>query len=185
MKTLSLIAASLVLLSSTAAQAVPWCWRGTIVEIQDVTWNGSQILTNFGGGPVPGGVLNPDYFKAYTAATTYASSFAGGGGGFGGYSVPGSGEVLVFAYAPTNYTNGPIGSYNVAQGISFKLKKCYTIVPLTAVAFDVIALPDVETPIVGKPYKGLGGLRKYMERAPEDCFDPTGETLYCESQPGR
>ncbi len=120
-----------VAMFSGMAQAVPWCHKGTIVEIADVNWSQSQILANFTGS-VPGGVLDPEVYTTFHATHNYANTFAGGGGGFGGYSVPGSGQVRVIPYAPYSYTNmvGP-GHYYTSQGVSFKLDKCYTIPPLT------------------------------------------------------
>ena len=120
-----------VAMFSGVAQAVPWCHKGTIVEIADVSWTQSQILANFTGS-VPAGVYDPESYITHTATHNYASTFAGGGGGFGGYSVPGSGQVRVIPYAPYTYTNmvGP-GYYFTSQGVKFKLDKCYTIPPLT------------------------------------------------------
>lgn len=120
-----------VAMFSGVAQAVPWCHKGTIVEIADVNWSQAQILANFTGS-VPGGVADPEVYKTFHATHNYANTFAGGGGGFGGYSVPGSGQVRVNAYAPYTYTNmvGP-GYYHTSQGVKFKLNKCYTIPPLT------------------------------------------------------
>lgn len=131
MKTKILAAAIGAALLSTTAQAVPWCHKGTIVEIADVNWSQAQILANF-SGTVPSGVYDPEYYITHTATHNYANTFAGGGGGFGGYSVPGSGQVRVIPYAPYTYTNmvGP-GYYFTSQGVSFKLEKCYTIPPLT------------------------------------------------------
>ncbi len=149
-------------LLSTTASAVPWCHRGTIVEIADVNWSQAQILANFSGG-IPSGVLDPEYYTTYTATHNYAAGFAGGGGGFGGYSVPGSGQVRVTPYAPYTYTNmvGP-GHYYTSQGVSFKMEKCYTIPPLTA-HLEVRELEpgDDSGGIIVKPYDGLQEMERY------------------------
>lgn len=150
-------------LLSTAASAVPWCHRGTVVQIADVSWTEAQILANFTGS-VPSGVADPEYYKTFTATHNYASSFAGGGGGFGGYSVPGSGQVKVVPYAPYTYTNmvGP-GYYFTSQGVKFKLKKCYTIPPLTQ-HYEVARIDDGDNGsggIIFKPYEKLPAMSEY------------------------
>jgi hypothetical protein len=151
----------ILLLSWGTAQAVPWCWRGTILEIQDVTWTETEIMMNF-SGPIPAGVYDDEYYTTFTATHNYAATFAGGGGGFGGYSVPGSGQVKVQAYAPNSYVNmvGP-GNYFTSDGVQFKLLKCYTVPPLTTVVdFATILEPD-GPPIQVRPFEGLGNLRNY------------------------
>jgi hypothetical protein len=142
-------------LLSSAAQAVPWCHQGTIVEIADVNWSGAQIAANY-TGPAPVGVYDLEVYKTFTATHNYASGFAGGGGGFGGYSVPGSGQVKVVAYAPNPYTNmvGP-GNYYTSHGVSFKLQKCYTIPPLTIHHELAEVSPDIGGGISFEPAKGM------------------------------
>jgi hypothetical protein len=131
MKKLLIIAAVGATLLSSVAQAEPWFHHGTIVQIANVNWSGAQIAANFTGS-VLGGVADAEVYKTFTATHNYAQTFAGGGGGFGGYSVPGSGQVRVVPYAPNSYTNmvGP-GYYYTSQGVSFKMDKCYTIPPMT------------------------------------------------------
>lgn len=161
-------------LLSTAAQAVPWCHRGTILQIADVTWNQSQILANF-TGTVPGGVYDPERYVTFTATHNYANTFAGGGGGFGGYSVPGSGQVRVKPYAPYTYTNmvGP-GYYFTSQGVKFKLEKCYTIPPMVSV-LDFEKLADPEGPEIGvKPFEGLENMERYRVKATDDSNSGNG-----------
>ena len=159
-------------LSSSLAQAVPWCHGGTIVEIQDVTWNESNIDSNFSGS-VPSGVTYPNMYITFTATHNYASGFVGGGGGFGGFSVPGSGQVVVHPYAPSSYISNP-SSYDKSYGVSFKLKKCYTIPPMVSdVQFD-IAEP-VQGPVIDvKPYAELQQIQKYW-RKPGSRDDRTAE----------
>ena len=116
-------------LLSNVAQAVPWCHHGTIVQIADVNWTEAQILANYTGTyPTPTYVIDAQVYITYNASQSYANGFVGGGGAFGGYSVPGSGEVRVIPYAPNSFINmvGP-GYYYTNQGIRFKLDKCYTI----------------------------------------------------------
>jgi hypothetical protein len=147
---------------SSVVQAVPWCHRGTIVQIADVQWTQAQILANFTGS-VPGGVADPEVYKTSTATYNYASTFTGGGGGFGGYSVPSSGQVRVIPYAPYTYTNmiGP-GYYFTSQGVKFKLEKCYTIPPMTE-HLEVARLnPDDDSGgIIFKPAEKLPALEHY------------------------
>ncbi len=149
-----------------SASAVPWCHGGTIVEIADVSWSQAQIMANFSGS-VPSGVIDPEYYTTYTATHNYASTFAGGGGGFGGYSVPGSGTVRVIAYAPYTYTNmvGP-GYYHTSQGVQFTIDKCYTIPPLTQhLEVREIDPNDDDGGIVVRPYEKLTNMVEYW-RAP-------------------
>lgn len=149
---------------SSAAQAVPWCHKGTIVQIADVNWSQAQILANFTGS-VPGGVLDPEVYTTFHATHNYAQTFSGGGGGFGGYSVPGSGQVRVITYAPYTLTNmvGP-GYYYTSQGVSFKLEKCYTIAPMQH-HLEVHELQvdgdDDGGGIVVKPFTGLEKMKEY------------------------
>lgn len=157
---LSTLAASALL--SLSAQAVPWCHRGTIVQIADVNWSEAQILANFYGS-VPGSVLDPEVYKTSHATNNYASTFAGGGGGFGGYSVPGSGTVRVTHYDPYTLTNmvGP-GYYFTSHGVKFKLHKCYTIPPMV----EVRELAIVESPESGigfKPLRGVEAIKEYWQ----------------------
>lgn len=157
---------------SGVAQAVPWCHKGTIVEIADVNWSESQILANFTGS-VPGGVADPEVYKTFHATHNYANTFAGGGGGFGGYSVPGSGQVRVRAYAPYTYTNmvGP-GYYFTSQGVSFKMDKCYTIPPLTHHHEVKFVEPGDEGGdgggIVFEPIEGLDVIKKQWSQPTEE-----------------
>ncbi len=164
---LSLFTAGTLLLSG-AANAVPWCYGGTIVQIADVNWSQAQILANFSGS-IPSGVADPEVYITSTATYNYASTFSGGGGGFGGYSVPGSGQVQVYPYAPYTYTNmiGP-GYYYTSQGVKFKMKKCYTIPPLVE-HLEVRELnPDDDgSGIVIKPYPELDAMKNYWNQKEE------------------
>lgn len=172
MKKLLIVAAVGATFLSSVAQAVPWCHKGTIVQIANVNWTGAQIAANF-TGTVPGGVADAEVYKTFTATHNYAQTFAGGGGGFGGYSVPGSGQVRVVPYAPYTYTNmvGP-GYYYTSQGVSFKLDKCYTIAPMTQ-HHEVHELSlDDGSGIVVKPLDGLEKLELYWTK---EITDPNDE----------
>lgn len=179
MKKLIIGLAALAATLSGITQAVPWCHRGTILQIADVNWNQSQILANF-SGTIPAGVLDPEVYTTFNATANYASTFAGGGGGFGGYSVPGSGQVKVLPYAPNSYTNmvGP-GNYFTSQGIQFRLKKCYTIPPMTIVEdYEMISRPD--GPIIVKPFEHLEAISSYWDTKvtdPDEDEDFDGEEL--------
>ena len=163
-------------LMSGAATAVPWCHKGTIVQIADVSWSQAQILANFSGS-IPPSVYDPEYYVTYTATHAYASTFAGGGGGFGGYSVPGSGQVRVKPYAPYTYTNmvGP-GHYFTSQGVQFKLEKCYTIPPLTQhLEVEKFDLDDGAGGIIFRPYKRLRAMEQFWLSPREDAQDNSDE----------
>lgn len=159
-------------LSSTIAQAVPWCHQGTIVQIADVNWGESSILANYPGVVPPWVVGNVDMHITFMSTNQYASGFAGGGGGFGGYSVPGSGQVKVYAYAPHNYITAP-SLYSTSEGVKFKMKKCYTIPPMTQHhELSEIALPwtpgnpnNPDNPISIEPLEYVQELKAYWEES--------------------
>lgn len=158
-----------LLLAATAsmqANAVPWCYKGTIVQIADVNWTQAQILANFTGS-VPVGVADAEAYKAFTSSNNYASTFAGGGGGWGGYSVPGSGQVRVTPYAPYTLTNmvGP-GYYYTTQGMKFKLHKCYTIPPLVR-NVEVEKFKEPTDGLKFEPLEGTEGATKYWSQSDE------------------
>lgn len=170
MKTLLTSLVGATVLISNLANAVPWCHKGTIVQIADVTWEESHILANF-TGTVPSGVADPDHYTTFTATHNYANTFAGGGGGFGGYSVPGSGQVKVVPYAPYSYTNMVPGYYDTAEGVQFKLEKCYTIAPMTHVIDFAPFELDSDKPIITKPFVGLEQMQKYWRTQREINID--------------
>ena len=166
-------------LSSTAAQAVPWCWKGHIVEIGDVQWTQSQIIANFGPTTIPPYMTDPDRFIAFTAAYNYANSFSGGGGSWGGYTVPGSGQVMVDPYAPYSYVSQGPGFYNLSQGLYFKMKKCFTV----PVMIKHPAIRDFELSIDNgspdpvldpAPFDGLENMTKYWSTKAIEIEVPRG-----------
>lgn len=152
--------------ASMQTHAVPWCYKGTIVQIGDVNWTQAQILANF-TGTVPVGVADAEVYKAFTASNNYASTFAGGGGGWGGYSVPGSGQVRVTHYAPYTLTNmvGP-GYYFTSQGVKFKMHKCYTIPPLVR-NVEVEKFKEPTDGMKFEPLEGAEGATKYWSQSEE------------------
>ena len=159
------------ILSANIVSAHQWCHDGTIVQIADVSWNESSIITNYPGlipDDIPIWVVgNVNMHITYEAVRNYADAFEGGGGGFGGYSVANSGEVKEVAYWPHNYITAP-ALYHISQGVKFRLKKCYTIAPMTAVEdLEFIALPGGTIPgetsndfIDRLQVKPLGGLER-------------------------
>lgn len=177
MKKLLLAAAVGASMFSSVAQAVPWCHGGTIVQIADVTWSEAQINANFTGS-VPSGVADPEVYVTFHATHNYANTFAGGGGGFGGWSVPGSGQVRVIPYAPYTYTNmvGP-GYYFTSQGVSFKMEKCYSIAPMTQHhEVHELSKEDPGSGVVVKPLEGVEKLPLYWRSAEtEQTADPVRE----------
>ena len=129
-------------------------------------------MANFSGS-IPTGVYDPEYYVTATATFNYAATFAGGGGGFGGFSVPGSGQVNVVPYAPYTYTNmvGP-GYYFTSQGVSFKLEKCYTIPPLTVHHEVAEVSPDVGGGgIVFDPIEGLDAIKRHWRQPVNEPID--------------
>lgn len=161
----------LLILSINSAFAERWCQHGTIVTIQDVTWSQNNIIANYPGA-IPSGV--PDYVITGNAMNNYGSSFAGGGGSIGGYgyTVPGSGTVIEKAYAPSSFLSG--NNYSLAQGVQFKLKKCYTVPPMTAVkAVRMEANPNnPDTPVIGVTYSALEGAENLCHYWSAEVTDP-------------
>ena len=153
-KTISIFALLLVL-SINTGYSVPWCHHGTIVQIQNVNWSQASILANY-PGTIP--VWMPDHGITGMSMDNYATSFAGGGGSIGGYTVPGSGQVLALAYSPSSYTSG--NNYSISQGVQFKLNKCYTIAPMVAIKDFAVELPGInpDGPVIGVTYGPLEGI---------------------------
>ncbi|MEC4725347.1 hypothetical protein HWQ46_07285 [Shewanella sp. D64] len=155
--------------ASSIAQAVPWCHTGTIVQIANVNWSQAQIMANFTGG-IPGGVVDPEVYTTYHSTYNYANTFSGGGGGFGGYSVPNSGQVKVRLDAPYTLTNmvGP-GYYYTSQGVQFRLDKCYTIPPLMEhkkiARFEPI---KPETGVEVAPYENLRAITEFWRESDQE-----------------
>lgn len=175
-KTISLILITAGL-SSTIAQADIWCKNGTIVQIADVNWGESSIIANYPGSipaDIPAWVFNANIVDMHITDTSthqYAAGFAGGGGGFGGFSVPGSGQVKVYPYAPHNYITAP-SLYSTSEGVKFIIKKCYTIPPMTGHHelrdFPLPWNPISDTPYTPnsiKPMESIEGLAAYWEQS--------------------
>lgn len=175
-KKLSILSSAIAAFSfiATSAQAVPWCWKGSIVQIADVSWNQSQILANF-NGPVPANHPYPDHYIVYEATRNFANLFSGGGGGFGGWTVPGSGQVQVQHYAPYTLTNMMPGNYDISQGVRFKMKKCYSIPMMVQISEQDIS-KDISgfVPQILKPLEGIEEIKNYWE-APSEKELPKSE----------
>lgn len=151
-----------LMMSWINVQAVPWCHNGTIVQIADVSWNESSIEANYPGtlpDSIPDWVVgNVNMHIAFVSTNHYASTFIGGGGGFGDYTVSNSGDVRVEAYGPHNYITAP-SLYHISQGVQFKIKKCYTVPPMTAVKERFQFSPDIIGPEI-IDVNGSGGAIK-------------------------
>jgi len=175
----------LSMLSINIALAVPWCHLGTKVQIADVSWDEASIVANYPGsipGDIPPWIVgNTNMHITFMSVMTYANTFAGGGGGFGGYSVPNSGQVRQLPYAPHNYITAP-SLYNISQGVSFKLEKCYTIPPMIAVsALEMIAPdPGGDGPTIAVEYTPLRGLDQICDYL--KIVDPDDDEDYDEDE---
>ncbi len=139
------------LFAPNLADAVPWCHKGTIVQVANITLSGSTLSSMSAGLTVPMGVSNPDYYKAYTVGANMCTTYSGGGG-YG--NVPGKGTVRFVAYSPYSFTNG--FDFNISQGLSFKCDKCYAIPPLMEI--HMMKRKRVKF----KPLEGISGVEKYM-----------------------
>jgi len=131
--------------SALTVEAVPWCHRGHIVSIMDVTWDGATVTSH--APPVSSvipGVVSVDFYRASHASWDYASAFAGGGG-WG--NVGNKGQVRVRTYAPYSFTN-MINSYSLSQGLKFIIDKCYAT-PIYQAVSSKLDLPDIVVPLPG------------------------------------
>lgn len=127
------------------AVAVPWCHRGTIVEVADVTWSGATATAMASSIPVPVSVADPERYQIFHATNDYCESYAGGGGPIWWNNVPGVGTVNTIPYAPYILTN-TVNNYDLSMGVSFTCEKCYAIAPYEAIKdFKELApLPGTE-----------------------------------------
>jgi hypothetical protein len=110
------------------ASAVPWCHRGTIVTVANVSWNGSTNVAMSSGIAVPPGVSDAERYQVFYSTNNYCQAYAGGGGPTWGWSVPGAGSVSTFTTGPYVLTN-TVNNYDLNMGVSFNCKKCYSIAP--------------------------------------------------------
>ena len=115
---------------SVAAHAVPWCHRGHIVTVDDVTWSETELLDWAANNPPPPpGNANPDAYIAGHASWEHCQAYAGWNGPT--FGVPGAGSVGAFAYAPYSYTSTLY--YEIDDGLQFECRKCMPILELQPV----------------------------------------------------
>lgn len=132
MKTrLSVILGSVVFSLVGTAQAVPWCYKGTIVNnYGSKNFSHSELLA-VQNDLITSGDLgyqnNSDQqaYVAYTATHAHAQVYAGAAGP-NWNNVPGHGQVRTRIIAPYTLTNmvGP-GYYYISQGAQAKYDKCF------------------------------------------------------------
>lgn len=106
-----------------SAQAVPWCHGGHIYTAATINYTHQNLLdwadANIDWGNPPN-VINLDFYIAGTASQQACQVYAGWSGPT--YGVPGAGQVVAQAFAPSSYTSG--NGYSIAQGVSFHCRKC-------------------------------------------------------------
>jgi len=109
---------------SATAHAVPWCHRGHISTVADITLNEAQLISyaaNHLPSPLPIWVTDPDRYIAFHASEAACGAYVGWSGP--NFGVPGAGQVTTVPYAPTSYVS-QITGYSISQGVSFKCNKC-------------------------------------------------------------
>lgn len=127
---LKVLATATALLSG-AAQAVPWCWNGTIINnyaSKNFSYAElSAVETQMVNIADPGYLLALDkpVYVASTAAWTHGQLYAGAAGP-NWNNVPGHGQIRTRIVAPYSITNmvGP-GAYSLSQGLQAKYDKCF------------------------------------------------------------
>ncbi len=109
----------------STAQAVPWCWKGTVKQVGPNQYLSPVQLNNWWvANGVPVGVSNPHYYVAFHASHQTCQVYAGWSGPT--YGVPGAGQVYASVYAPSTYTS-TLNGYTISQGLWFKCMKCFPI----------------------------------------------------------
>jgi hypothetical protein len=108
----------LALGAAAHAHAVPWCYRGHIVEVGNYSLDGSQ-LTAFAAA----NGITDHYWAGSYAAHQVCQVHAGWTGPSLG--VPGAGQVEGLPYAPSGLLSG--NGYHMSQGVSFRCKKCFPL----------------------------------------------------------
>lgn len=118
---LSTLALSLAV--STTAFAVPWCHRGHIEPVADITFSPVDLedWADANLSPPLPVVANLDFYIASHASNQACQVYAGWSGPTLG--VPGAGEVHAAVYAPMSYIN-TVSGYSIDQGLKFKCMKC-------------------------------------------------------------
>ncbi len=150
---------------SVPAHAIPWCQGGTIVTLHTHVLDETALLYHFGNQTIPPNVdpVDEDRYIASTVAWGLAYPHAGGGGGWGGWSVPNAGEVEADVFAPNSYVSQII--YSLSEGLGFDVKKCFTIPPMVQVEWD---LDSVDNGGVGgaNPLPYVKGIERFWESVP-------------------
>jgi hypothetical protein len=97
----------------SAAQAVPPCWPGSVVNVGPGQYLSPTYLGNWWAThTIPVGVANPHYYVAFHAADQRCKALYG----------PSVWSQITGPYALTNTVNGTI-----AGGVYFQCKKCSTV----------------------------------------------------------
>lgn len=89
----------------SAAHAVPYCYKGTIVQSGFNYISPLQLQVWWNNNPPPANVSNPHWYVAFYAAHQYCTARYGTG------------------FIVTEWGPGP-SPYNISQGISFRCGKC-------------------------------------------------------------
>ncbi len=100
-----LISLCLALGTATTAQAVPYCYKGTIVQTGFNYLSPAQLQAWWNTNGVPANNGSPHWYVAFHAAHQYCTARYGSG-------------WIVTAWGP-----GP-SPYNISQGISFRCGRC-------------------------------------------------------------
>lgn len=106
----------------STAQAVPWCYKGTIVQTGMNFLSPAVLQAWWNANPPPANNATPHWYVAFHAAHQYCAARYG------------SGYIVTMWGTP-----GP-GPYNIAQGISFRCGKCIPGTPADPGPVDPI--PD-------------------------------------------
>lgn len=119
-----IVGALLGLAAAATAHAVPWCHRGHIYQVADITFT-EQDLLNWANANIdwnnPPNVANLDYYIAFHASHEACQHYAGWTGPTWG--VPGAGQVIAEVYAPSSYGT-TLDGYTISQGLKFRCMKC-------------------------------------------------------------
>ena len=93
-----------MMLLSHSIFAVPWCHKGNIVTVADISMDQSQIESFYVGLPTL------DIYMAAGAMDNYMNTYF-------------TGNVITDPYAPSTYLSS--NGYSISQGVSFYIKRCY------------------------------------------------------------
>ncbi len=117
------------------AQAVPWCHRGHITQVANMSMTGPQMEDYADNHlmPIPTSLIGEDVdrYIAFHASNAACAVYTGWSGPT--FGVSNAGQVRTIAYSPTTYTSQIYG-YSLNQGLSFKCEKC---MPLRMLRLDI------------------------------------------------